>query len=62
MRRAYATVAVNAREVRHLRRLAPDARIQVLENGVDLAALAPPQMADVLASRRVLRRHELRAE
>jgi sugar transferase (PEP-CTERM/EpsH1 system associated) len=43
MRRAYSTVAVSAREVEHLRGLAPDARIEVLENGVDLGALAPPQ-------------------
>ncbi len=42
MRQAYSTVAVNTREVQHLRRLAPDARIQVLENGVDVSALAPP--------------------
>ena len=42
MRHAYSTVAVNTREVQHLQRLAPDARIQVLENGVDVGALAPP--------------------
>jgi sugar transferase (PEP-CTERM/EpsH1 system associated) len=43
MRQAYSTVAVNAREVKHLQRLAPDARIQVIENGVDLSTLAPPE-------------------
>jgi sugar transferase (PEP-CTERM/EpsH1 system associated) len=42
MRRAYATVAVNEREVALLRALAPDARIEVLENGVDLGSFAPP--------------------
>lgn len=42
MRRAYATLAVNAREVRYLQALAPDARILAMENGVDVDALRPP--------------------
>lgn len=42
MRAAYATVAVNAREVTLLKRTAPDARIEVVGLGVDLAGLAPP--------------------
>ena len=39
---ARATVAVNAREVEILGRLAPNARIEVVGVGIDLAALAPP--------------------
>jgi glycosyltransferase involved in cell wall biosynthesis len=41
MAHAYATVAVNDREVAHLRRLAPGARIEVLEVGVDAASFVP---------------------
>jgi sugar transferase (PEP-CTERM/EpsH1 system associated) len=41
MRRAVATVAVNDREVGHLKALAPEARIEPVKNGVDLQALAP---------------------
>ena len=42
MRRAHATVAVNAREVDYLRKLAPDARVDVLGVGVDFETFAPP--------------------
>lgn len=40
-RRAFCTTVVNERERAALVRLAPGARIEVVENGVDLAALTP---------------------
>jgi polysaccharide biosynthesis protein PslH len=42
MRHAYRTLVVNQRERDILHGLAPDARIDVMENGVDLASFAPP--------------------
>jgi polysaccharide biosynthesis protein PslH len=42
MRHAYRTLVVNQRERDILHALAPDARIDVMENGVDLAKFAPP--------------------
>jgi polysaccharide biosynthesis protein PslH len=42
MRHAYTTLVVNQRERDILHGLAPDARIEVMENGVDLAKFAPP--------------------
>lgn len=42
MRHAYRTLVVNQRERDILQALAPDARIDVMENGVDLAKFAPP--------------------
>ena len=42
MRHAHATVAVNAREVEHLRTLVPEARIEAVGVGVDLAGFSPP--------------------
>jgi sugar transferase (PEP-CTERM/EpsH1 system associated) len=40
-RHAFATIVVNARERDALTRLAPSARIEVIENGVDVQALTP---------------------
>jgi sugar transferase (PEP-CTERM/EpsH1 system associated) len=42
MRAVFATLVVNDREQALLRALAPDSRIEVLENGVDLQTFAPP--------------------
>jgi glycosyltransferase involved in cell wall biosynthesis len=42
MRHAYRTLVVNQRERDILHALAPDAQIEVMENGVDLAKFAPP--------------------
>jgi sugar transferase (PEP-CTERM/EpsH1 system associated) len=40
--RARATLAINAREGESLRAVAPDARIHVIGNGIDLEAFRPP--------------------
>lgn len=52
MLRARATFAVNLREVRHLKELAPEATVHVLENGIDVDALTP--RSEPAASSRVV--------
>jgi sugar transferase (PEP-CTERM/EpsH1 system associated) len=54
MRRAHATFAVNQREVDLLRKLAPDARLQVLESGVDVDTFTPPATLPPSPSSRVV--------
>ena len=54
MRRAHATFAVNEREVSLLKQIAPDARIETLENGVDLDTFAPPPSSTPASGHRVI--------
>jgi sugar transferase (PEP-CTERM/EpsH1 system associated) len=54
MRRAHTTLAVNDREAAVLKEGAPDARVQVVENGVDLKKFTPPASALLSPSRRVI--------
>jgi len=43
IRAAAVTLAVNAREAVAVRELVPDARVSVVENGIDLAGFSPPE-------------------
>jgi sugar transferase (PEP-CTERM/EpsH1 system associated) len=50
MQRAFRTLVVNEKERAALLALAPEARVTVVENGVDLAGFAPPGPADPSAT------------
>ena len=60
--RATAALVVNAREATIARALAPAANVRVLNNGVELDRLRPPDASGRFSQGRVLRRHELRAQ